>query len=102
MMYVRLTSALAAATLLTFVSHAQAQSLPPEGEVHVTFTATQVPPVNPMPIGDGKQYLQVNYIMSASNDQGNAVQLVLSGVGTTLTVAIACPFWRVVRIWEVV
>jgi hypothetical protein len=26
-----------------------------------------------MPIGDGKQYLQVNYIMSASNDQGNAV-----------------------------
>jgi hypothetical protein len=73
MMYVRLTSALAAATLLTFVSHAQAQSLPPEGEVHVTFTATQVPPVNPMPIGDGKQYLQVNYIMSASNDQGNAV-----------------------------
>ncbi len=73
MTYVRVTAALGAVALLTFVSHAQAQSLAPEGELHVTFTATQVPPVAPMPIGDGKQYLQVNYIMSASNDQGNAV-----------------------------
>jgi hypothetical protein len=73
MTYVRVTSALAAATLLTLVSYAQAQSLPPEGELHVTYTATQVPPVNPMPIGEGKQYLQFNYAMSASNDQGNAV-----------------------------
>jgi hypothetical protein len=73
MMYVRVTTALAAATLLTLVSYAQAQSLPPEGELHVTFTATQTPPANPMQIGDGKQYVQVNYIMSASNDQGNAV-----------------------------
>ena len=72
-MNVRVTSELAAAALLTFVSHGQAQSLPPEGELHVTFTATQTPPANPMPIGDGKQYAQVNYIMSASNDQGNAV-----------------------------
>jgi len=73
MTYVRVTSALAAATLLTFVPHAQAQSLAPEGELHVTFTATQVPAVNPMPIGEGKQYLSQNFIMSASNDQGNAV-----------------------------
>jgi hypothetical protein len=73
MMYVRVTSALAAATLLTLAANAQAQSLPPEGELHVTYTATQMPPASPMPIGDGKQYLQVNYIMSASNDQGNAV-----------------------------
>jgi hypothetical protein len=73
MTYVRVTSALAAATLLTFVSHAQAQSLPPQGELHVTFTATQVPPVTPMPIGEGKQYIAQNLIMSASNDQGNAV-----------------------------
>jgi hypothetical protein len=72
-MNIRVTGALAAAALLTFVSHAQAQSLPPEGELHVTFTATQAPAVNPMTIGEGKQYLQVNYIMSASNDQGNAV-----------------------------
>jgi hypothetical protein len=73
MMYARVTSALAAATLLTLVSYAQAQSLPPEGQLHVTYTATQTPPANPMPIGDGKQYVQFNYIMSASNDQGNAV-----------------------------
>jgi hypothetical protein len=73
MMNFRVTGALATATLFTMVPHAQAQSLPPEGELHVTFTATQVPPANPMPIGDGKQYVQVNYIMSASNDQGNAV-----------------------------
>src|SRR5262249_17875000 len=71
--YLSVTSALAAATLLTLASHAQAQSLPPEGELHVTYTATQVPTTNPMPIGEGKQYLTQNLIMSASNDQGNAV-----------------------------
>ena len=73
MTYVRVTNALAAATLLTFVSHAQAQSLPPEGELHVTFTATQEPAAKPMAIGDGKQYVQVNLIMSAVNDQGNPI-----------------------------
>ena len=73
MMYVRVTSALAAATLLTFVSHAQAQSLPPEGDLHVTFTATQEPAAKPMTIGDGKQYVQVNLIMLAVNDQGNPI-----------------------------
>lgn len=73
MTYVRVTVALAAVALLTPAASAQAQSLPPQGELHVTFTGTQVPPASPMPIGDGKQYLQVNYIMSAANDQGNAV-----------------------------
>jgi hypothetical protein len=72
-MYVRMTTALAAATMFSLVSYAQAQSLPPQGELHVTFTGTQVPAVNPMPIGEGKQYLSQNFIMSASNDQGNAV-----------------------------
>ena len=71
--FAHVTSALAAAALLTLVPHAQAQSLPPEGELHVTFTATQVPPVSPMLIGEGKQYVAQNLIMSASNDQGNAV-----------------------------
>jgi hypothetical protein len=51
MTYVGVTSALAAATLLTLVSNAQAQSLPSEGELHVTYTATQVPPANPMRAG---------------------------------------------------
>jgi hypothetical protein len=73
MMYVRVTTVLAAATLLTLGSYAQAQSIPPEGELHVTFTSTQVPPTSPMPIGDGKQFVQSNSIMSASNDQGNAI-----------------------------
>ena len=72
-MYVRVTSVLTAATLLTLVSYAQAQSIPPEGELHVTYAATIVPPVKPMDIGEGKQYLAVNMIMSASNDQGNPI-----------------------------
>jgi hypothetical protein len=72
-MYVRVTSAFAAATLLTLVSNAQAQSIPPEGELHVTYAATIVPPVKPMDIGEGKQYQAVNMIMSASNDQGNPI-----------------------------
>jgi hypothetical protein len=72
-MYVRVTSALAAATLLTLVTNAQAQSLPPEGELHVTFTSTQVPPASPMQIGDGRQYVQSNNIMLASNDQGKPI-----------------------------
>jgi len=97
MVYLRVTSALAAAALLTLVPHAQAQSLPPEGELHVTFTATQVPPVNPMLIGEGKQYVAQNLIMSASNDQGNAVlnniagrcQMNLPGAPTS----VASPRW---------
>ena len=55
MIYLRIPSVIAAAALFALASHAQAQSLPPEGELHVTFTATQVPPVNPMPVGEGKQ-----------------------------------------------
>ena len=44
MMYVRVTSALAAATLLTFVSHGQAQSLPPEGDLHRLPQRKTLPP----------------------------------------------------------
>ena len=40
MMYIRVTSALTAATLLTLASYAQAQSIPPSGELHVTYTTT--------------------------------------------------------------
>jgi hypothetical protein len=72
MTYLRVTS-LAAAALLTLAVNAQAQSIPPQGELHVTFTTASVPPTKPMDIGDGKQYLQVNLIMSASNDQGNPI-----------------------------
>lgn len=73
MIRVHLKSALTMIALVTLASNAQAQSIPPEGELHVTFAATSVPPVKPMDIGDGKQYLQVNLIMSASNDQGNPI-----------------------------
>jgi hypothetical protein len=73
MMYVRVTSALTAATLLTLVSYAQAQSVPPEGELHVTFTTAAVPPIGPMPIGEGRQYVQANLIMTAFNNQGNPI-----------------------------
>ena len=72
-MYARVTSALAAATLLTLVSYAQAQSIPPSGDVHVTFTTAAVPPVKLMDVGNGEQYMQVNLIMAATNDQGNPI-----------------------------
>ena len=79
MMYVRVTSALTAATLLTLVSYAQAQSIPPSGELHVTYTTTAVPASKPMEIADGKQYMQVNLIMTASNDQANPILNKMAG-----------------------
>ena len=73
MRYVRVTGALAAATLLTLAANAQAQSIPPEGELHVTFSTAVVPPIGPMPIGEGRQYVQLNIIMTAFNNQGNPI-----------------------------
>ena len=73
MIYLRVTSALAAATLLTLAANAQAQSIPPEGELHVTFSTAAVPPIGPMPIGEGRQYVQLNVIMTAFNNQGNPI-----------------------------
>lgn len=51
----------------------QAQSIPPEGPVSVTYTATQIPPPKPMPIGGGREFAVVNQAMTASNDVGNPV-----------------------------
>jgi hypothetical protein len=51
----------------------QAQSMPPEGPVSVTFTATQIPPPKPMPIGGGKEFALMNQAMTASNDAANPV-----------------------------
>jgi hypothetical protein len=53
--------------------NAQAQTIPSEGPVSVTFTATQIPPAKPMPIGGGKEYAMLNFAMTASNDQGNPI-----------------------------
>jgi hypothetical protein len=72
MIHIR-TGAFAAVLLLTLAANAQAQTLPPAGELHVTFTATQVSAASPMPVGDGKRYVQTDSIMSASNDQGNPI-----------------------------
>ncbi len=52
---------------------AQAQTIPPQGPVSVTFTATQIPPAKPMPIGGGKEYAVVSQAMTASNDGGNPI-----------------------------
>jgi hypothetical protein len=60
------TAALAAGSV-------QAQSIPPEGPVSVTYTATQIPPPKPMPIGGGREFAVVNQAMTASNDAGNPV-----------------------------
>ncbi len=54
-------------------SNVHAQGLPPEGPVSVTFTATQISPVKPMPIGNGKEFVVINQAMTASNDAGNPI-----------------------------
>jgi len=60
------------ATILA-ASSVQAQSIPTEGPVSVTFTATQISPVKPMPIGNGKEFVVINQAMAASNDAGNPI-----------------------------
>jgi len=57
----------------------QAQTIPREGPLSVTFTATQIPPAKPMPIGGGKEYAVLNYAMTASNDQGNPILNTVAG-----------------------
>jgi hypothetical protein len=65
-------SSLAAIAIPT-VSSAYAQGLAAEGTVSVTFTATQMPPAKPMPIGESKEYTLMNMAMTASNDEGNPI-----------------------------
>jgi hypothetical protein len=52
---------------------AHAQSLPPQGEVNVTFTATNTNVLKPMPIGSGKEFVVINQSMAAINAAGNPV-----------------------------
>jgi hypothetical protein len=56
----------------------QAQGIPPEGPVSVTFSATPIPPPKPMPIGGGREFDLLNQAMTATNDAGN---LVLNNMG---------------------
>ncbi len=64
---------LAGVVAIAAVSNANAQGMPAEGPVSVTFTVTQVPPAKPMPIGGGKEFIMLNAAMTASNDAGNPI-----------------------------
>jgi hypothetical protein len=61
------------AILLATAVNVQAQSIPPEGPVSVTFTATLMPLPKPMPVGVGKEFDLMNQAMAATNDAGNPV-----------------------------
>jgi hypothetical protein len=63
---------------LAIAASANAQTLPAEGPVAVTYTATLISPTKPMPIGGGKDFNVMNYAMTATNDGGNPV---LNNVG---------------------
>ena len=65
--------ALSCVVTVAAISSANAQSLPPEGPLSVTFTATQVGPLKPMPIGDGRELVLIDWPMTASNDAGNPI-----------------------------
>ncbi|MEH2510925.1 hypothetical protein V1291_002279 [Nitrobacteraceae bacterium AZCC 1564] len=64
---------LSSLTTTLVASSVQAQSIPPEGPVSVTFSATQTSPIKPMPIGNGKEFVVINQAMTASNDAGNPI-----------------------------
>jgi hypothetical protein len=63
--------ALSSVAVVLTAGNVQAHSIPPERPVSFTFSATQIPPVKPMPIGGGKEFVVVNQAMSVSNDAGN-------------------------------
>src|SRR6478609_6304707 len=71
--------ALSFLSVISAVSTVNAQSLPAEGTLSVTFTATQTSPMKPFPIGDGKAYDVLNAAMTASNDTGNPVLNKMAG-----------------------
>lgn len=74
----RIIFALSAIAASLTASDVQAQSIPPEGPISVTFTATPIPAPKPMSIGGGREFVLVNQAMAASNDAGNPV---LNNVG---------------------
>jgi len=51
--------ALSSFAVVLTVGTVQAQGLPPEGPVSVTFTATLIPSLKTMPIGGGKEFVVV-------------------------------------------
>lgn len=65
--------ALSTLTVVFTAGTVQAEVIPPEGSVSVTYTATQIPPPKPMPIGGGREFALVNQAMAASNDSGSPI-----------------------------
>ena len=51
--------ALSSFAVVLTVGTVQAQGLPSEGPVSVTFAATLIPSLKPMPIGGGKEFVVV-------------------------------------------
>jgi hypothetical protein len=73
MAVIRALLALSSVVVVLTTGPIQAQSMPPEGPISVTFTATQILAPKPMPIGGGKEFIVINQAMAASNDAGNPV-----------------------------
>jgi hypothetical protein len=68
-----------ASLLVLSAGLAHAQSVPAQGDVNVTFTATNTNVFKPMPISDGKQFVIINYSMTAVNNDGNPVLNMMGG-----------------------
>ena len=64
---------LSSLSLALMADRAQAQSIPPEGPLSVTYTATQTLPAKPMSIGGRREFVVLNNAMTATNDTGNPV-----------------------------
>jgi hypothetical protein len=68
------TTLLVTTALVLATASAHAQSIPPEGPIAVTFTATQIPAPKPMPISGGREFVAINQVMTATNDvSGNPI-----------------------------
>lgn len=59
--------------LLLNAGLAQAQNLPAQGEIDVTFTATNTNVLKPMPIAGGKEFVVINQSMAAVNAAANPI-----------------------------
>jgi hypothetical protein len=73
MVFFRALLTLSSFGLVFMADGSHAQSIPPEGLLAVTYTATQTQPAKPMSIGSRREFVVLNLAMTASNDTGNPV-----------------------------
>jgi hypothetical protein len=73
MVFFRALLTLSSFSFVLMADGSQAQSIPPEGLLSVTYTATQTLPAKPMSIGGRREFVILNMAMTASNDTGNPV-----------------------------